>query len=167
MITFEPYKEKDKDSCLNIFNSNLPKFFASDEFLLFKSYLERENKTYWCMKKDGDIIGCGGIHMEPDHSVEDNELNCPGVSWGMIHSDFHKQGYGRQLLLFRLKQLALNPDVKKIKLDTTQYNPGFFSRFGFIEISVSKNYYGPGLDSHVMLLELTPEYRQLLYSVDN
>jgi len=65
-------------------------------------------------------------------------------------------------MVFRLKKLASIPGVESIQLDTTQYNPGFFSRFGFRELSVKENFYCPGLHSHEMELTLDSDARKMI-----
>jgi N-acetylglutamate synthase-like GNAT family acetyltransferase len=154
VITFENYTKNEREECIGLFKSNQPKFFAPDELQDFTTYLDKYIEKFWCMKIDGVLIGAGGIRVRAD--------NVGRLCWGIIHADLHRKGFGSQLLRFRLQQLALIPDLPTIQLDTSQYNPDFFKRFGFVEISKSENLYGPGLHSHEMELLLTPENRQKL-----
>src|SRR5688500_133554 len=101
------YKTDDKDSCIQIFNSNCPKFFDKSELELFDKWLDHqvsenaiyqspaysnsEKDAYYVIELPGSgIIGCGGFYIVKDQ----NEAR---LAWGMIHSKFHRQGFGTAL----------------------------------------------------------------------
>ena len=155
MLQFNPYEPSDRDQCLRLFQSNVPRFFHPSEEAEYETYLDQHAPgNYWCALQDGSPVGCGGIRIRPD--------GIGRLVWGMIHRDHHRQGLGQALLQFRLRQLAESPEVKIIQLETSQYNPGFFRRFGFSEFKKTEDLYGPGLDSHEMEFKMTDEVRARL-----
>lgn len=153
MLKYEKYSQDYKARCLEAFDSNVPKFFAASERDFYLDFLEKHAyENYWCLLEGEDFIGAGGYYF-PN----------PGVArlvWGIIDEKFHRQGYGSKLLNFRLKSIANDPTVKFIRLDTSQFNPEFFSRFGFRELSSTADYYAPGLHSHEMELIVDDAFRK-------
>jgi predicted GNAT family N-acyltransferase len=144
MIEIKPYEPAFRQRCIEIFESNQPKFFTVAERDLFIGFLD--NKTaanYYVLKLDGEVIGCGGIF------VNDNE-NIAGLSWGMVHSAFHRQGYGKLFTAHRVNLLrSLYPD-KICRIDTSQHTVSFYEQFGFTTIQVIENGYGEGLHKNIM-----------------
>ena len=46
--TLRPYSQADRERCLAIFDSNVPRFFAPDERELFATFLDRFKAAYRC-----------------------------------------------------------------------------------------------------------------------
>ena len=105
------YKPKDKEKCIEVFKSNCPKFFDKCELDMFINWLDHQfskdpiykSPTYTNSEKDAyyvvelpqeGVIGCGGFYVVKSQ----NEAR---LAWGMIHSDFHKHGYGTSLYNYR------------------------------------------------------------------
>ena len=64
MIDVRPYAIDDKNACLALFDSNVPDFFDPTERDLFVDFLDRPKGQYFCIEKDGRIVGCGGFARE-------------------------------------------------------------------------------------------------------
>ena len=94
-----PYLPVDRDLCLAVFDSNTPDFFESHSRRDFEKFLDCPGGPYFVMEHDGAIIGCGG------YSVEDEKAPARLV-WGMVRRDWRRQGLGRFLLLFRLREIT-------------------------------------------------------------
>lgn len=95
-----PYQITDKPACMAIFHSNRPKFFTTEEIPEFSKFLDGPNCDYFVMETDtNDIIGCGGHYTNAEHTRG-------GLAWGMVHQDYHGQGLGKKLTLFRLLKLS-------------------------------------------------------------
>ena len=136
------YKVSDREACLKIFKSNIPKFFLPDEAKGFEEFLDKMAiGAYWVVENALELIACGGIGTR----AEEGRLH-----YGIVANSYHKQGIGSQLIKFRLAQLIEKATVKAISLDTSQHNPEFFKKFGFVETSVKENEYGPDLHRHDM-----------------
>jgi [ribosomal protein S18]-alanine N-acetyltransferase len=154
-IFIREYQPSDKESCLEIFNSNVPRFFASEELKDFEAWLHDQatinaasanprSDYYYVVEKEKRLIACGGFYMYP------NEFRAIMV-WGMVESAFHKQGIGRQFLEYRMKQIRLLKPGAVIILDTTQHAYPFFEKLGFRVTQVTKDYYAQGMDRYDMV----------------
>ena len=152
MITIKPYLPQHKNTLLGIFKSNMPLYFAEHELDLFDAFLDRdlERGPYSVVFKDDVIVGSGGIAMnEPTKYT-----NQPHVimTWGMVDNKRHKEGFGKALLQFRIKQAKeLYPNIK-IALGTTQHSFPFFEKYGFKTVCFEKDHWGKDLDLYQMEL---------------
>jgi N-acetylglutamate synthase-like GNAT family acetyltransferase len=153
LITIKAYLPEYKDCLLQIFESNMPLYFAEEELQLFFNFLDRDalqRGPYSVIFNDNTIVGCGGIALNQP-SKYTNELHVI-MTWGMIDNKFHKNGFGKELLLFRIKQAKeLYPEVK-IALGTTQYTFPFFEKYGFKTVAYEKDHWAKGLDLYQMEL---------------
>ena len=144
----------DRESCLRIFQSNVPAFFAPSEAADFAEFLKGEvDENYFVVEDEAaQLVGCGGVFLGGNHA---------GFCWGMVEHSRHRRGIGTFLLLRRLEHLRRNyPHVNTVRLDTTQHSQGFFARFGFVTARVTQDAYGLGLDRFDMVLhpDLTPRH---------
>lgn len=131
MLLFHPYCADYFQACLVVFKRNIPDFFHENEVEDFIKYLDSfAEGQYWVCEKDGQVIGAGGIRVVGDVGR---------LVYGFIDPDFHKQGFGRALLNFRLNKLSENPSIKSINIDTTPQSRGFFRHCGFIEVNTIRN----------------------------
>jgi len=133
-----------KEKCIEIFESNLPKFFAVEERQLFINFLDNDiEDNYYVVEKDGNIVACGGIFLAGD-GVE------AGLSWGMVHAGQHKTGIGKLLTEYRIDRLKAVYPGKIYKVDTSQHAAGFYLKRGFETIEVIPDGFAKGLDRYVM-----------------
>lgn len=151
------YSNTYKAQCLEAFKSNIPIYFAEEEYTQFESFLDTVNekestkdpdwKTYfYVILHNNKLIGCGGFGYKPGN-------NFLTLAWGLVHSAYHKQGFGKHLLLYRLQAIQqLYPDAP-LYIDTTQHSRGFFEKFGFITTQITENFYAPGLHRYDMVLQ--------------
>ena len=73
------------------------------------------------------------------------------LTWGLIHNQYHKMGFGAQLLQYRIKQIEKKYPNSDIILDTSQKTYKFYERFNFKVYNITRNFYGKGLDRYDML----------------
>ncbi len=151
------YEPIHRERCLEIFESNCPKFFdiTEKESLLHwldgqennqNAYENTNTEYYYVIMNESEIIGCGGFYTMKD------EL-CAKISWGMIDRNFHKKGFGRTLSLFRLKEIQEKYPNHVIALDTSQHTFPFYEKLGFITKKITPNSYGIGLDRYDMIMK--------------
>jgi ribosomal-protein-alanine N-acetyltransferase len=146
------YKNAYKQACLAAFKSNIPLYFTPEEINDFNNFLDhravpKENEIqstfYYVLLKNNKVIGCGGFgERERDGTVT--------LAWGLVHSDFHKQGYGKGLLQHRLTEARNVYPTKTIYLDTTQYSYSFFEKFGFKTTKITNDFYMHGMHRYDM-----------------
>ncbi len=150
------FDTRDREACLKLFDSNTPQFFAPHERAEFELYLDDPqergaNAEYLVLESNGKIVACGGYYVAPDGTA--------GLAWGLVGRDRHREGFGTQLLLERLRHIAAHPNANAVILDTTRFSSGFFERFGFETLNVTPNGYGVGQDRMDMRLELSRDAR--------
>lgn len=138
-----PYKSLYFNSCLSILKSNTPEFIDKSEESLFINYLSRKGIIYFVLFESRKLIGCGGYGY-------DNKKNSVILSWGLIHHQFHKIGFGTHLLQYRIKHIVKNYPNSNIILDTSQKTYKFYERFSFKVDNITRNFYGKGLDRYDM-----------------
>ena len=143
-----PYLPADRDACLAVFDSNTPDFFKSRERRHFEEFLERPNCSYFVMEQDAAVAGCGGYFLTDDKALA-------RLVWGMVRRDWHRQGLGRFLLLFRLREITKAGGVQMVRLETSQHSAPFFESQGFKVVRVAKEGYAAGLDQVEMTMKLT------------
>ena len=120
-MEIRPYKIEDREACLSIFDSlGQPPALRSE----FASFLDNPSAVYLALEHDGRLIGCGGVRAEAGQSVAHLE-------WGMIHRDLQRQGLGRYLLLYRLKEIGRVAGVQHVELKTPPASAPFFEKYAF------------------------------------
>jgi ribosomal-protein-alanine N-acetyltransferase len=156
-MMIRPYHRADRDGCIDIFKSNTPQFFDVTELAGLENWLTGKDEGRHSYKSNSDerffvaeagdrLVACGGYYI-PSAEKRANMV------WGMVHRDHHKQGTGRELLLYRMKQIQGSYPGFAITLDTTQHTYGFFQKLGFITTRVQNDFYGKGLDRYDMILK--------------
>ncbi len=112
------------EACLAILDSNTPQFFQPAERESFAQFLQNPNCTYLVMEHDDAIVGCGGFYL-------DNSKTQAHLRWGMIHYNAQRQGLGRFLLLYRIREIGKAGDVESVSLQTSPVVASFYEKQGF------------------------------------
>jgi predicted GNAT family N-acyltransferase len=150
-VEIRKYAESDKNKCIEIFKTNVPKFFTEKEIEEFSDFLDKADENtkdsrviYYVVTLGGKIIGCGGIGC----FLKKNEAS---LCWGLIDSKLHKKGYGEIFLKYRLAEIEKYFPKAKIKIDTTQLSAPFFEKYGFLTTKITKDFYADGMDRYDMI----------------
>lgn len=153
--TIRKYKTTDQEACMKIFKTNVPKYFTLEEVDEFERFLIKlsdpeatDNPPYFVMELENTLIGCGGFGDKKGIDGTDAIT----FVWGMVDRSYHKQGYGEQLLRFRLTEIPLYFPNKQVILDTTQFSYTFFEKYGFKTVKITENSYGEGMHRYDMVL---------------
>ena len=72
----------------------------------------------------------------------------------MVRDDSHGQGLGTRLTGYCLDRLRQRPEVRQVRLDTSQHTEVFYARHGFAVVGRTQGGFTPGLDEVKMLLDL-------------
>src|ERR1700720_5055581 len=142
------YSPLDRAACLAVFDSNSPQFFNLAERPDFERFLDAVDCSYFVMEHDGAIAGCGGYAIAEDASLA-------SLVWGMVRADLHKLGFGRFLLLFRLREITKAGGVELVRLGTSQHAAPFFEKQGFKVTGIRKDGYASGMDRVEMVMKLS------------
>lgn len=151
------FEEYDKSGCLTAFKSNVPLFFTVQEVDEFESFLDNfksqiingkyfEKTYYYVIVVADKVIGCGGFGYN-------NKTNTATLAWGLVHRDFHKKGYGKKLLMYRLEQIKKLYTKVPVVIDTTQFSSPFFKKFGFSTTKITRDFYAVGMHRYDMILK--------------
>jgi len=163
-MTIREYTLKDKEKCLEIFNSNCPKYFDQSEFELFENWLNHQvsqnsvyrSPTYSNSEMDAyyvidspefGIMGCGGFYI-------DKELSEARLAWGMIHVNFHRKGLGTALYAYRKDIITRDWPNHVITLGTSQHTYSFYEKMGLSVTAMVKSGYGEDLDRYDMKIRV-------------
>lgn len=141
-----PYRASDRPACIDLFGTNVPRFFHEDERQDFARFLDTEARHYLVVLEGDHILGCGGFGLG-------DEGRTASLCWGMVRSDRQGQGIGAQLLLARLEAIATT-SATHVRLATSQHTAGFYQRYGFVVRSIQPDGFAPGLDAVEMRLSL-------------
>jgi GNAT superfamily N-acetyltransferase len=140
-LTFREYTSADREGCLAVFDSNIPKFFDESEREDFVDFLGRLPGRYGVVvDATGRIVGCGGVaNSRTDPRGAD-------LTWGMVYQNLHGQGIGRVLTLERIAWIRQMPEIDVAYLNTSHLTEGFYHKLGFVTVKYLPNGYRPGLD---------------------
>ncbi len=141
--TFRPYTSADIESCLRIFDSNLPDAMTIQERDGFISDLHRLNFEYFVIEDTaGMLVACGGFIRESAR-----------ICWTMVDSTKHKKGIGSLLLQSILRRLHEVLGNVNVTLDTSPYAKEFYLRQGFVVERTTEHYYGKDNHRYDMVLK--------------
>lgn len=118
------YQPSHLDACLAVFDSNTPAFFQPAERKFFAQFLQELNSNYIVLKHDEAIVGCGGFYL-------DDSKTQARLCWGMIHQSAQRQGLGRFLLLYRIREISKAGAVQMVSLQTSPGTATFYEKQGF------------------------------------
>ena len=150
------YRTSDRNSCMEAFKTNVPNYFTVAEIDEYDRFLAKlddpevlDNPVYYVMELENKMIGCGGFGEKEGI----DGIAAITFVWGMVHRDYHKQGFGEELLRFRLAEIKVQFPDRKVILDTTQFSFTFFEKYGFKTLKITENSYGEGMHRYDMVLE--------------
>jgi len=100
-MRIEPYDSKYFENCIEIIQSNTPKYIDHSEHSDYRDYLLRDDKTYFVLFNDFNLVACGGYGLNKSQTKA-------GLAWGLVNSKYHNQGYGSELLKYRIEHIKNN-----------------------------------------------------------
>lgn len=151
------YESRDHEACMIAFKTNFPKYFTRNEIDDFDRFLTRlenleikDNPPYFVVELNEKVIGCSGFKEQKDAGTV-------AFVWGLIHKDYHKMNFGKQLLTFRLAEIKRLFPNRQVILDTTQHTFSFFEKYGFETLKITENSYEEGMHRYDMTLKSQTE----------
>ena len=119
------YAPADAAACLAVFDSYAPE---PADHAAFAAFLAAPVGAYLVMEHEGRIVACGGFTVAPPEAR---------LTWGMVHRAAARQGLGRFLLLYRLKEIGKSAGVVFAGVSAPPALAGFYARQGFKELSTA------------------------------
>ena len=144
-ISFKKYKERDKIACLSLFDDNCPKYFAANEKIDYKSFLDKITDDYLVCDYAGKIAGAFGLFKL-------NSKECR-LHWILLSPKFQNIGIGSSIMLYCI-ELALAQHTKAIHIATSQVAFKFFEKHEALVTKKTLNGFGPGMDKIDMIISL-------------
>ncbi len=138
LMEFNEYTKSEFDDCIDLFMSNVDKYFDMSELDQYKAFLNEEavGGNYFVVKEGGVSVAAGGFV---------NHKGAIWLDWGMVHRNQHGRGVGKKLLVFRLAKIREIYSFAKIKMYTSQYTVGFYEKYDFSVIGFAENGYAKDL----------------------
>lgn len=130
----------------------LPKYFLPEYWPEIEDDIK--NQLNISAYSDNDIIGFINYKIHSPNSAE--------ILWMAVSPNIQSKGLGSILMNEFLKQMK-DKKIKAIELSTIASTDNFelykdtrrfYEKYGFKEIKIDKDYYGPGEDRGIMRLEL-------------
>ncbi len=144
------YSPDDLESVVEVYRSNIPKYFGPGEEPGLRDFLAEFAEDYYVAELDSRIVGAGGIALNEDQTVS--------LCWGMIHKDHLGTGLGKQLTSFRIERSLEKFGNLPMATSTSQHTQGFYEKFGFVLTEHTPDGFGPGIDICKMRLEIPQEH---------
>ena len=140
-IVIREYEPSDKDSAMQCFRSNVPKFFSASDEAWFESALDEPDGPSFVMVHDQEgVIGFGGYEVSTTY-------NSAVLVFGQIHANWHGKGLGKQLLEYRIEHLKANAQpTRYLVVDTILKVAPFFVKHGFEIVAHWKEGFRDGAD---------------------
>ncbi len=145
-MNIRPYKTDDIERIIEVFRSNIPKYFGPDEEPGLREFLADSVENYYVIEKEGVVVGAGGIGVNEDDTV--------ALCWGMVHNDHLGTGIGKKLTEYRIAKSNEYFGERSIITCTSQHTEGFYKKFGFVTVEHTSDGFGPGIDICKMRREL-------------
>lgn len=139
------FASPDLPQVVEIFRSNIPKYFGPGEEQGLLDFLQDYAEDYYVVEIEGEVIGAGGIALNDDETVS--------LCWGMIRSDHLGTGLGKKLTEFRIEKSHEKFGNLPLVTSTSQHTQGFYEKFGFVLTEHTPDGFGPGLDICKMKLD--------------
>ena len=129
-----PLTERDHERCKAIYQANEAEHFPLGYESLFSESLTNGKSLVVVIEKEGRVVAFGGIS-----AIQRKWLNLASLTFGMVHPDHHRQGFGTILLFARLSLLPRTRLPWQVILSPGLTSGSFYSQFGF-----RFRYRGPG-----------------------
>lgn len=112
------YQPADREACLSLFEANQSQFFTDLDPLIFHNLLDNPNIHSMIAEHDGGVIG---FTCFQENSIQ----------WLMVHPDLQRQGVGRFLTLYILREMGKAGPAPIVSAQTISHAVPFFEKLGF------------------------------------
>lgn len=141
------YEPSDYETCLGLFRSNVPAYFAPSEEGDYREFLDELFGEYFLFEaEENGALACGGIYV-------DERERWVGIIWTIVRNDLLGKGIGRGLMEHLLERIGPTAREYPIYVDTSQHTRAFFEKLGFKVYEEWPDGYAPGLHRYDMRLD--------------
>jgi GNAT superfamily N-acetyltransferase len=146
-ILFRPYSSDDRGTCLDLFDSNCPDFFAPNERVEYAHFLDTDPKGYELCLLNGQVGGAFGLCGDGGARRR--------LNWIMLNPRFQGLGAGRAIMA-RVAAQAMSAGIEVIDIAASHVSAPFFAKAGAVAKREIPNGWGPGMHRVDMELLLGP-----------
>jgi GNAT superfamily N-acetyltransferase len=139
--------ERDYGSCKAIYQVNEAGHFPVGYDGLFAEWLTSGKSLVVVIETDGRVVAFGGIN-----AMQRKWLNLASLTFGMVHPDHHRKGFGTILLFARLALLPRTLLPWQVMLSPGLTSGSFYSQFGFRFLSRDRDPCGRQVDTFAAAL---------------
>ncbi len=143
-MLIRPYQHTDLSKVLALLSTNIPAYFAPEEYDDLKTYLVHEIEEYYVVEQGNRIVAAGGINYKEQDAY---------ISWDFVDASMHGTGIGKKLLQHRLERIKEQDNIRRIIVRTSQFAYGFYEKNGFKIKEQHKDYWAPGIDMIYMIYQ--------------
>ncbi|WP_207425905.1 GNAT family N-acetyltransferase [Pedobacter sp. SYSU D00535] len=143
------FNKIDTAAVVALLQLNTPTFFHPSEEEEYIRYLDEDSRHYFVVERSNQIIACGGINYGFD------EGKTARISWDIVHPDWQRSGLGKELMVYRLKEISRRGGVSSVVVRTTQLVYAFYEKLGFALQKTERDFWAKGFDLYEMRLELS------------
>lgn len=144
---FRLFEKSDLDAVVEIFRSNIPRYFTQGEEQGLRDFLNDDRGSdYFVLEHNNEVVGAGGIALNDDDTVS--------LCWGMVRADLIGTGLGKMLTEFRIEKARERFGNLPLAISTSQHTEGFYKKLGFITTEHTPDGFGPGTDICKMRKEI-------------
>jgi GNAT superfamily N-acetyltransferase len=162
--------ERDHESCRAIYQLNEAGHFPVGYEDYFAEWLAGKKSLVIAIEAEGRLVAFGGIN-----ALQRKWLNLALLSFGMVHPDYHRKGFGTILLFARLALLPTTVVPWQVLLSPGLTSASFYNQFGFRFVSRDRDHRGresdtlgaalrsvqrAGIDSALSIISTLPEVRE-------
>lgn len=123
-----------------MFDSWLDHQVSDDSVYTSPTSTNSEKDAYFVIALPAEgIIGCGGFYIMKDQAEA-------RLAWGMIHSEFHRRGFGTELYNYRSNIIKRDWPNHVLTLGTSQHAYTFYEKMGLTVTAIINSGYGEALD---------------------
>lgn len=141
-----------KPRLMDIFDSNMPKYFDPTERQPFHDFLDDSNafykveSHYFVYLKNKEVLGAGGYLREKEGDAR--------IIWLLVDQSMHSKGIGSEMMNFFEQEILKKKEYHMISLKTSQLTDVFYEKLGFVTLESADNHWGPGLHLRYMEKQL-------------
>ena len=139
--------ERDYGSCKAIYQLNEAGHFPVGYDGLFAEWLRSRKSLFVIIEAEGRVVAFGGIN-----AMQRKWLNLASLTFGMVHPDHHRKGFGTILLFARLALLPRTLLPWQVLLSPGLTSGSFYSQFGFRFLSRDRDHTGRQVDTFAEVL---------------
>jgi ribosomal protein S18 acetylase RimI-like enzyme len=149
------YQPKDLEDCVALFDTMASDFRLPHEkkdLVRFLTGLPHTGLAVVLEDEMGRLMACGGLLFKSSEEAS--------LCWGMVDPGWQGRGLGKALRLLRLSMVSDMPDIHRVSVTVSQHDEGFYRGLGFKPREVLPGGYAPGLDKHILFLEMDDAVRR-------